>query len=309
MVTGLRCARGLGKEVCAVADAPKLYLDTSSYNKFFDDPENRVICNRLVFCGWKIQASAINAVEILATPDPWRRAALARFCDSVRDREFRLLQLPSRILRRGVEAYLTRDRNATVSVCVDEETFRIQHDLTHPDELPEEDRQSLVAWKEKDERSFLETHKGGREPLQEVLGEIPSEKWPKNAAEFVKSFADDRDRLEGLMGDFFVGMFGEHARGRAFDLLQDCGPCVFYFDAWAFSIYDRGIRQARFGRKHNPGVFDISQAVYLQGCDIFVTDDRSQRRFLRQLRTAFHREKRIMTYGELREAMLPGCLQ
>jgi len=144
----------------------------------------------------------------------------------------------------------------------------VQHDLAHPQELPEDDRRSLVERKEREEQRFIATHSGGREALQKVLGDFPPEEWPKNAAEFVKSFSEDRDRLEELLGDLFVGMFGERARGGgAFDPPPKVWPGIFYFDAWAFSIYDRGIRSARYGRKHNPGVFDISQAVYLQGCD------------------------------------------
>lgn len=84
---------------------------------------------------------------------------------------------------------------------------------------------------------------------------------------------------------------------------------MFYFDAWAFSIFDRGIRANRTGNDNNPGAFDIFQAVYLQGVDYFVTDDRSRRRLLRQMVFAFHREKRVLSYDEFKRLLYSGIAE
>lgn len=72
---------------------------------------------------------------------------------------------------------------------------------------------------------------------------------------------------------------------------------------YAYAIYQRAIRREGYGRK-NPGHLDLWSAVYLPSCNVFVTDDKPQRRALRILNRANPRPSVILSYQDWRRSIL-----
>ena len=66
----------------------------------------------------------------------------------------------------------------------------------------------------------------------------------------------------------------------------------------AYGLFARGMKQTKFSKKRNPGRIDTQKAVYLAGCDVFVTADNEQRQMLRLLVPFGHKKRAIWTYDE-----------
>ena len=74
---------------------------------------------------------------------------------------------------------------------------------------------------------------------------------------------------------------------------------VFLLQALAYGVYDRAIKQEHYGKDSNPGSLDVQQMIYLAVVDCFATDEKRLLEVGRELVSAFHPEKRLVTYEEL----------
>ena len=70
------------------------------------------------------------------------------------------------------------------------------------------------------------------------------------------------------------------------------------------AIYQRAIKEQGYGHKRNPGHLDLWSATYLPSCEVFITDDKRQRRALRIINRGTSQRARIVSYGNWREALL-----
>jgi hypothetical protein len=284
-----------------------LYLDTCSYGKYCDDCDRRAILSQLSSSGVSVLGSLLNAVEIIATNDTARRIRLASACQELRDKRYLLLDLPSMLIERSVQAFLKREEYCAASI--EEKAYIVQHALEQPNKLSERDRLEIIKWKEETEESYSNMHETGRTQLQLILESIPEAKRPTSPIEFLQYYNDNPTQVEYLLTDLFVSLYGENSKGRVNELLRECGACTYYFQSIGFSIFDRGIRPPPKRAKkswhicrRNPGALDIQQLVYLQACDIFVTDDFWLRRFLRRL-AVINKNIKTLTYEQMKKSL------
>jgi hypothetical protein len=97
--------------------------------------------------------------------------------------------------------------------------------------------------------------------------------------------------------------------GYTKQLLIDLPQWRIYFASWAYLIYRRAIQLSRYGKNTNAGMMDLLFAVYLESCDVFITDDVQQRRALRILSKVGRRRPRVQSYDDFRSRLLPSSLQ
>src|SRR5271165_3765026 len=80
-----------------------------------------------------------------------------------------------------------------------------------------------------------------------------------------------------------------------------------YLAGWAQGMYARALQESGYSSKNNPGTIDLWFAIYLEHCDVLVTDDRGQYKALRVINVLSRRrspKSRIFLYDQFRKRLV-----
>lgn len=258
------------------------YFDTSAINWVLDnDP---ILPQALRAQGMVVHISAYNLLEIAATPDVERRVALARLCREL-SWDYRPLEMPQKLLRRSLRAWLDGETLIEPSVPADHGAWGI---ICDPEILRDEKARSVARDdQENAERDFRRMHESARPDVQRELAK-PGErgKYPDGLS-FIRSLAMNREFLNDFFERIFDDMGCPDARGRAHEALCQVRPWGGYFAGHAHAIFDRAMRTTGFGHKRHPGSVDLAQLIYFANASHFVTDDGPLREVAKSISSLF----------------------
>jgi hypothetical protein len=157
------------------------------------------------------------------------------------------------------------------------------------------------------EQWYQAMHDSGRPHIQEALSKLSRQEQyslTSRPSRILRYFVDHPDYLPNLIGDMAnrcgLTTFDKGLTNSVLQLEQ----WRFFLSAMAYGFYARSIQRSRFGKQSNPGSIDTQQAIYLSGCDIFVTSDSSQAQMMRWLIPLGHRKRKIWHYDQLRQWVL-----
>lgn len=278
----------------------RLYLDTNIYNRLVDDPAIDSIVGAFAQGPHEIHVSALNIIEMAATSNPQRREALLKCANRLRQDTFPL-DYPRSLLRRSLEQFLRGETSFNASITPQD--ANILEFIREPACFEAKWHAEVLALKTKEESWYDRMHKDAREGLQTLIRDLSPtdvQRVTVSADSFIRNVCDRSEFLEDFFRDVFVRLgFGDTLRGRTTEVLHNVSVWCFYFKALAYGVYDRAIKQEHYGKDSNPGSIDVQQITYLAGADCFATDERRLLQLGRDLVSAFHPEKRIVSYEEL----------
>lgn len=251
-----------------------IYLDSSAINRLADDPAAPAIIAAITRAGHEVHISCLNVLELAVTPDAGRRTHLLTTARRI-TQSFYPLELPGQILKLSLQAHLQGKDEAVMSVA---KASGVWAALCRPEQITETIRLKAIEDKRKHEFWFETQHQRYRQAISDR--ERPRAPKPAHyilppmkEPAFVRSFFAEIVRAAG----------GDPVTVDAVEILQKVGPWRSYFTALALENYNRAARAEKFGRASNPGGIDVQQAVYLSGHDVFITEDKLQRRFLKNV--------------------------
>lgn len=252
-----------------------IYLDSSAINKLADDPAAPAIIASITKAGHEVHISCLNVLELAVTPDPARRVQLLTAARRI-TQNFLPLDLPGRILKLSLQAHLGGKDLAVMSI--DPKESGAWAAMCRPEKIDEAIRQKALDEKAIQEAWFSEQHRRYRAVLAEK--ERPRISKP---VRFIQPAMKDAEFLRSFFREIIRAAGGDPDKVDAVEILQTVGPWRGYFTALAFEHYNRAARAERHGKAWNPGGIDVQQAAYLSGHDVFITEDRLQRRFMKNI--------------------------
>lgn len=260
----------------SVAGVTIIYsFDTSAINALLDDPDCESVEKRLLSTG-QVGITALNVIEACGTEDAARRADLL-------DLERRLAAgylpwaVPIDLLKVATAAYWKQQGSMNISIGPDLEGLWIT--LNEPSRLEEGQRQEIFSWKESREGPFKEIHRAARPKFQDLFHAGVAVR-PTSFEALLCDFMKE-DFLMAVVSPLYLQITGEILTTQELRrLLADVPHWTLYLGGWAYSTYERAIRESDYGVKGKAGTIDLWCAVYLPHCDCFVTNDNAQREAL-----------------------------
>ena len=275
-------------------------FDTSAINRLLDDPEREPIVKTILSIG-SFRISAYNLLEAAKTKNANRRSELIklmwRLCDGKR-----LLNRPNTILLTYADAHASHE--STVVVNADENLEGLWVALNQPKLIDQAAIDEILAWAATQEDNFSKIVTGDRDLFQSFFREAPQDR-PRAAAAILRRYLEKEDECHSLIGDIYERRTKKSLSYSEYKVLVNEPAWALYFLAYAYAIYQRGIRDRNFSERRNAGAIDLGQAVYLTLCDRFVTDDRPQYRGLRLLNVLNNKRRtQVMQYDTFRSRLL-----
>lgn len=245
--------------------------------------------------------TTLNLIEAAGTEDVARRHSLICLLREL-SRGTRPLATPNTMLKIVARAHAQHNDRPTIT-CPDEEDS-IWIAMNSPGEMDEEARQEAFQWKISLEAPFTESHRESRPHLQSLFesGQVVR---PKSIASVIRFYRDnDQEFLDSLTDLYQNCTHQSLSRSDARIFLRDIPHWRLYYAGWGHAIYSRAIKWEAFGPRGKPGTLDLWCAIYLPYCDIFVTDDKPQRRALRLLNVLNNKKTRVISYNEMRNGLI-----
>jgi hypothetical protein len=277
-------------------------FETSAVNQLHDDPDGPAIIQGLFGSGNEIRITALNVIEVIGTRDADRRISLLRLLSETA-RGVRPLAIPSDLLIAAARGYHQRQDKFDVSISAEQDGLWIA--MQDPEAVQTEDRIEVLEWSSDRERTFLDSHRNGRPDFQRIFKDGAPR--PRSASELIRNYNSNDDFLYEVVGPIYERVVGSPLPREELRQFLQLSPTVWalFLAAWAYSIFGRGIRIDRYSADFNAGMIDIANAAYLPLCDVFVTEDRNQRKALRAVSPLSEpRRPRILSYSAFRKRVL-----
>jgi hypothetical protein len=252
-----------------------IYLDSSAINWLADDANATSIISRFKAAGHRAHTSCLNILELASTGDAVRRTLLLNVTREI-TQDFYPIVWPGEMLKVSLRAHV--DGKEEMDVSVDPRAGGVWAVLRHPELVDEVVRLRALQEKETHEKWFRVQHQQARQALN--IEEKPRVYKPGH---FISPAGKDSAFLNSYFRNIILAAGGDPITVQAAELLEKVGAWRGYFTALALDHYNRAARAERFGSAWNPGGIDIQQAIYLAGCDIFISADKLQRRFMRNV--------------------------
>jgi len=251
----------------------------------------------------QLLVSAVNVLEGACCPTADKRGALLRLMLQL-SRGCRPLALAGDLFRREIDAYAIGQVSETVTIAEEQEGLWIG--LNAPEEIEQADIKDANRYRAAQECEFRQMYENARPHFQQVLGSAAA-KGITSASRLIRHFRDDEEFLKSTV-DYFVQVspLAHRLKGRELEFLQNMPGWQSFFLACAAAVYLRCIQAQHYGHKKNPGYFDVSQAVYLPRCHVYVTHDDSLRKVLRLVAVATRERTQILSYSQFREIVVRG---
>lgn len=273
------------------------YFDSSAINWLSEDPAAPAIISFITRSGHEVHTSCLTVLELVATPQTDKRVQLLQVARAL-TQSFHPLEVPGNMLKLSLRAHLDGKNEAPMSI--DPSKNGAWAALRRPDRITEAMRLDAVKQKEEHEEWFKPHHEIARKALTE--NERPRIYKP---AHYLVPAVEDSKFTESFFKRIITAAGGGGTSVRAKDLMEQVGPWRGYFTALGLEYYNRAARATRFGNKWNPGGIDVQQAVYLSAHEVFVSADKLQRRFMRNVCRIAGIKTRIFDYSQIAQLMYP----
>ncbi len=275
-----------------------IYFDTSAINWLFDDPRRDSILGRLVGNA-SIYISIFTVAELAATPSKERRTELLRLARKL-SFNWRPLAWPGDLLKRSLDAFTARKDSIEGSMGA--EWDGLWQALCNPEVIENEDWAEAVRWKDEQEQWYQRMHDEGREYIQHALSRIPAndrEQFYKKPSRVLRYFYNNTEYITDLLSEMARRCGHETFSQGSIIRVLDLEEWRFFLGAMVYGFFLRSVQRDHFSKKRNPGSIDTMQAIYLSGCDSFVTADWNQYRMMKWLLPLGYRVRRIRYYDQL----------
>ena len=276
----------------------KHILDTSAWNALFDDPNQDSILEMLQTKA--ILPTSLAISEVAAIEDQERRLALFRLMKTA-GRDNRPLATPNQLIILACQGYARRDRVLTLSGGDDAEGAWIA--LNDPTLVDAQAQRMALEFNRERENVFRSWNEVLRNTLQATFKSGVAR--PRSLGALIRHYARNDAFLYGVVNPIYERAVGKPLpHGELWPLLNSLPHWRMFLMGYACAIYQRAVREQGYGHKRNPGHLDLWSATYLPSCEIFITDDKRQRRALKIINTGSARRAQIVSYGDWREPFL-----
>lgn len=249
----------------------------------------------------RLLISGVNVLEAVCCPSARKRISLLRLISALSG-GCRPLALPGDLFSSQINAYALAQPSTTVTIGAEQEGLWIA--LSAPEEIDEADVEDANHYRTEQEREFRQMHESARPHFQELV-DAGVAKGITSASRLIRHFKSDEKFIESTVAYFMqVSPVAHRLKGRELEFLQNLPGWQCFFLANAAAIYLRAIKTQNYGRKKNAGYFDVSQAVYLPLCHVYVTEDRPLRRVLRLAAATVVDRTQILSYLQFRDIVL-----
>ncbi len=264
----------------------RIYFDTSVFNGIVDSPEASLLVEKLR-SKYSVLLSSLNLGEMLQTTNPTRRLKLfivaSRVADGALTASNSLLLTPMQIIRNCLIEYTSNHKENDLFFVHDEiEKHPARRLLMNPSEVLDEvfvneTRNELSKVEPVHHRRLVE----GREDFQIRMQDFQTgdkQVISRGRVSVLRHFLNDTSLLSSLINSL-MDRFEEIEKkinGHELLILKRYDFIRYFAAVHLIEIYDRQIKQDKFGKRHNPGWADNNQIPYLAATDIFVTRDKNQ---------------------------------
>jgi hypothetical protein len=290
-----------------VGTFPVITFDTSSHNRLVDDGRRAEPVIAALKSGLFFRFAGLSIEEMVATPDPAKRAALFARCGRIQHGRTDCIHPHNELLRLLILAHSKNGAEfdwKTVDVRAPNYERGIgQREFIEDEQLSAAQRRDQLARAKEYEKMFA----GPRAEIEKVFaahGEAPP-----------ATFREALVRLQGSEGSLIWGM-GKLLYDRAAgtdasettikEFMDSCPPFRALIYAMLVSWYDRGVRDRQTGEKLTAGRNDLFMAVYLPYCDQFVTAEirGEQEKCLRAVTVAANLQTEVLSYDNFCNSFL-----
>jgi len=282
----------------------KHILDTSAWNALYDDPEKEIVIAAAL--GKTILPTCVAITEIAAIENYTRRIHILRLMKRL-GRDNRPVATPNQLIIMACEGYSTRASALTINRGTDAEGAWIA--LNKPELVDHVAQQTALKFNAEREAVFRDFNEGLRGNLQQLFKTGTDR--PRSMGALIRHYAKSDDFLYEVVNPIYQRATGAALpRAELHPLLNSIYIWPMFLIGYGCAIYQRAVQQQGYSHKKNPGHLDLWSAVYLPFCDVFVTEDKRQRRTLKVLNKANPRPARIISYAEMRASLVarPSCL-
>jgi len=276
----------------------KHILDTSGWNRLFDDPQREAM---LAILDTKIILPTVVAIsELAAIEDAERRINLLRLVKTL-GKDNRPLASPNQLIIMACQGYARRDRFLTINSGTDAAGAWVA--INNPSLVDEEAQHMALAFNAERENVLRESHESLRTALQIIFQNGFTR--PRSMGALIRHYAANDDFLYGSVNPLYERAVGKPLPAtELWPLIRSVPHWPMFLMAYGCAIYQRAVKEHGYGHKKNPGHLDLWSATYLPDCETFITDDRRQRRALKIINGANPRPAKIVSYDEWRDRLL-----
>jgi hypothetical protein len=290
-----------------IAGRPVVSFDTSVHNRMFEDGAAK---SDSVFAalntGYFVRLTGLALEEMIATPDPSKRAELMACAGRLQHGPNDSLLTHNELLRLLVAAHKAapdsfnwKSVNATTSEYARAYSNR---DLIADDVLSAQQREDLKQRRKEFEAPFSAL----RPRLEEIL-ERHGETHPTTFREVLPRIQGDGGLVWGFgkgLYDYAAGTDASETTIRQF--MGSCPPFRSVVYALLLVWYDRSLRDRHTAEKFRAGRLDLFMAIYLPYCDQFITTeiDGEQEKCLREIASAAEIKTEVRSYDDFCSSML-----
>lgn len=276
-------------------------FDTSAINRLLDDPDHEAIVTALTSTG-TVRITAFNVIEAAKTPEGQRRPALLGMMRRLAD-DKRPLDRPNTIVMSVVRAFRSGAR--TMQVNRDEGLEGLWIALNQPELVDAESRQELKDFASTWDQSFADIVAGDRDAYQDLVN-TPAADVPATPPQTIRRFFQEDDYMRRLARGIYERAGGGSLTDDECTRLLSEATLRLYLGAHWYALHRRSILRQGYSKHRNASGLDLAQAVYLQMCDRFVTNDQPQYRALRLLnKLNTKRKTMVLRYESFRRRLFP----
>lgn len=275
----------------------KHILDTSAWNALFNDPACELLIETAA--SLTIFPTCIAVSEVAAIEDSAKRMNILRLMKTL-GRDNRPIASPNQLIVMACEAYSKRAATITLNTGSDAEGAWIA--LNDPAEVDEAAQRMALEFNAERDKVLRTCGEGLREELQSMFDN--GRERPRSIGSLIRHYARDDNFLYNLINPIYQSSTGSALhRAQLRPLLNSLYEWQMFLMGYACAVYQRAVQRQGYGHKRNPGHLDLWSATYLPMCDVFVTDDKRQRRALKILNSANPRPSQILSYAQWRRSL------
>lgn len=283
--------------------SPKIIFDTSAINALRNAGAAAEPLLRGLTCGFEVIVTGMCVEELIATPTATDREELLRRLDWLL-RSAQCIWPPHEIIRRLISSHCSNSsefdwKKVGVRARAYENAI-LRRDLD--DTLCANQRNHHFDA----EKDFEKLWRPLRPKLDMILAKEPSKR-PKNYRKAVAIVEIEGGFLWGLGQRLYKYISKKEPTESDIKSFMDvCPPfraaCYGLIMAW----YNWSLRDLR-AQKSTAGRNDLMMAAYLPYCDLFISNDRSQRENLREIASEAKVECAILSFDEFHQGLLLGA--
>jgi hypothetical protein len=177
--------------------------------------------------------------------------------------------------------------------------------LHEPETLTEEERQEGYEWKKKLEDGFTGANRLARPEMQKLFG-IGDR--PRSIGKLIQLLCKNPQSFISTMSSSYQSITGKPISVEEMrELFVTLPEWPLYLAGWAQGMYARALQDRNYSPKNNPGTIDLWFAIYLEHCDVLVTNDIGQYKALRVINVLSKRRSpktRILLYDQFRRRLV-----